>query len=75
VIKIETTDGEIFQGRSYDEVVEQMASQKMPKPRSLTSYRKSFADRVKRTLGISIRPDTSKSLIEDMEKADMLRRL
>lgn len=72
---METPDGDIYEGDSFDEIVEQMSQGKMPRPRSLTSYRTSVANRLKRLLGIGIDDSTNESFVKTMIEANLLREL
>jgi len=71
----ETPDGEIYEAVTYDGIVEQMAQGKMTEPRSMASYRKATAKRIKRLLDLDIDPTNSETFVLGMIAADLLRRI
>lgn len=67
-------DGNVITGRSYSDVVFRMSQEKMREPRSMRSYRRATARRVKEAYGVSIDHETDRQFILDMEAAGLVGR-
>lgn len=67
-----TSDGERYTGETADDIVSTMASEKFAPVKSLGSYRKATAQRIKRLFGKEIDPSTSETYVESMLKANLL---
>lgn len=73
-MRFTTADGSTFVGRSYDDIVEQMAGEKLTQPKSLASYRRATASRVRGLEGEDIRTNSNEEFIKDLEAAGLLER-
>lgn len=70
-----TVDGNTFEGRSYEAIVNQMAEEKLRIPRSLSSYRFSVALRVEGAYDKHIDPRTNRAFLEGLVAAGLLERI
>lgn len=65
-------DGHEVAGRTYSEVVQDMASMKFTKPRSRLSYRQSLAQRAKEMYHKNVDWSTDESFIKSLVEAELL---
>lgn len=71
-MRFATEDGQEYTGRSYDEIVAAMASDKLVEPKSLDSYRRATAKRIRSSFGILIPTDTSKHFVRHLVASGLL---
>lgn len=73
-MRFTTPDGEEFVGRSYDDIVEQMAGEKLTPPESIETYRTATANRVRGLVGEDINTDSNSAFVKALEAAGLLER-
>lgn len=62
-------------GRSYTEIVSQMAAQKLGEVKSFVKYRKATARRVEETFGKKIDTENDEAFVKSLEDAGLVERL
>lgn len=74
-MKFKMIDGKEIGGRSYDDVVAAMAGAKLREPRSLESYRRATARRIKGIYRSAVNTKDNRSFIQSLEQAGLLERI
>lgn len=69
------SDGLVLQGRSYREIVQEMAGTKMRLPRTRASYRQRVSDRVKDLYGWDVNPRSDSTFVNDLEKYGLMEKV
>lgn len=71
-MRFRTPDGKEFSGRSYDEIVEGMAGEKLRTPRSLKRYRRATAHRVAEMYEAEIDMESNREFVLSLERVGLL---
>lgn len=74
-MKFIAADGNTFTGRSYSDIVRQMADEKLSAPKSLESYRRATANRVGEMYGRPVDDSDDRSFVLSLEAQGMLERV
>ena len=74
-MKFEMQDGSTYEGKTYEDVVRAMSSDKLTTPRSIRSYRKATANRVHQVYGLTIDPETNTSFVEGLVSSGLMRKI
>lgn len=71
-MRFRAPDDEVFEGEDYQDIVMMMASQKMHEPRSLASYRRATANRVRSMYGHHVDDSSDQEFIETLVDCGLL---
>lgn len=74
-MKFTMIDGTEVAGKTYKQVVQRMASEKLVEPRSLDGYRRATAGRVKEMYGFDVDATTDRTFMETMVATGLIKRL